>query len=786
MQKQQRFIPKTALIVSTILLAAGGIATTSTAYAGSFEGLPKSQAMSWFASPKQKEPGPGMNQGYLVFHNSKTTYKGKAKKAENILKAKPFGPVHFTKNKDGNTTNLVWTIPFDRETAGDLAGKIGCFYENAASFRPHGKMTAQHLDAAMVVVGWNQAQDKDFNRIKQYYLDKNHGTSESHNIYNYISKHSAPVKNQVWFDTNSIGLSAQGKGSISVAIQFYDHKTHKRVYPKSAYTLKDMDERQHFSVGNLIKGGSAGDRVYYGYDDSKKKKRYKSHTLVKYDNAYGSGPTNTTFEGDPKVQGDDYVPKGISGDTVYTHDPRGWIKFFDKWSQNGHPLVITFHHNMNGYHTTYGMYEKHPYVQKGLDYLKYTFGTSTNISKYGHLKNPASLKSTGKVDKNAGLDYFSLGGTADEPDQPITFTGKMVGTSEKGKYYSHLALAGSKNKKFYFDVYGDVEWPGMRTGGVTGSTDNMNYQGLPAFQLQDKVDEQLTVGKPQVYQTASNTKYYSNDSKNGDQAGKLMLDSNKQSYGYLGHAKNVTSWFDIPDPKKLSDGKHLVMASAKKSVLKASNTAFYNHVYHLIIPVTADHVKYNLTDFKMANNLIKKGTTLDVSKDKVGSTHVDDSVKEYVTTQTSGTVAHGSSITTFKTVKSGKSESGTNWYERKFSAVKHATIQNIGGLNEPVNGAIENSKNWKHTQPASVTILQVPEKWDSDTKAVKHAYVKPYGSNEFDYDHPWDGKLIWDDSSDDYDGAGSLAPGQDVAYRAKFHFDKLITLKETRKEFHKK
>ena len=54
----------------------------------------------------------------------------------------------------------------------------------------------------------------------------------------------------------------------------------------------------------------------------------------------------------------------------------------------------------------------------------------------------------------------------------------------------------------------------------------------------------------------------------------------------------------------------------------------------------------------MANNLIKKGTTLDVSKDKVGSTHVDDSVKEYVTTQTSGTVAHGSSITTFKTVKS--------------------------------------------------------------------------------------------------------------------------------------
>ena len=87
MQKQQRFIPKTALIVSTILLAAGGIATTSTAYAGSFEGLPKSQAMSWFASPKQKEPGPGMNQGYLVFHNSKTTYKGKAKKAENILKS---------------------------------------------------------------------------------------------------------------------------------------------------------------------------------------------------------------------------------------------------------------------------------------------------------------------------------------------------------------------------------------------------------------------------------------------------------------------------------------------------------------------------------------------------------------------------------------------------------------------------------------------------------------------------------------------------------------------------
>ena len=46
MQKQQRFIPKTALIVSTILLAAGGIVTTSTAYAGSFEGLPKSQAMS--------------------------------------------------------------------------------------------------------------------------------------------------------------------------------------------------------------------------------------------------------------------------------------------------------------------------------------------------------------------------------------------------------------------------------------------------------------------------------------------------------------------------------------------------------------------------------------------------------------------------------------------------------------------------------------------------------------------------------------------------------------------
>lgn len=271
MQKQQRFIPKTALIVSTILLAAGGIVTTSTAYAGSFEGLPKSQAMSWFASPKQKEPGPGMNQGYLVFHNSKTTYKGKAKKAENILKAKPFGPVHFTKNKDGNTTNLVWTIPSSAETAGDLAGRIGCFYENAASFRPHGKMTAQHLDAAMVVVGWNQAQDKDFNRIKQYYLDKNHGTSESHNIYNYISSHAQPVRNQVWFDTNSIGLSAQGKGSISVAIQFYDHKTHKRVYPKSAYTLKDMDERQHFSIGNLIRGGSAGDRVYYGYDDSKRR-----------------------------------------------------------------------------------------------------------------------------------------------------------------------------------------------------------------------------------------------------------------------------------------------------------------------------------------------------------------------------------------------------------------------------------------------------------------------------------------------------------------------------------
>ena len=127
--------------------------------------------MSWFASPKEKEPGPGMNQGYLVFHNSKTTYKGKAKKAENILKAKPFGPsgISFTKNKDGNTTNFVWKIPFDRETAGDLAGRIGCFYENAASFRPHGKMTAQHLDAAMVVVGWNQAQDKDFNRIGCFY-----------------------------------------------------------------------------------------------------------------------------------------------------------------------------------------------------------------------------------------------------------------------------------------------------------------------------------------------------------------------------------------------------------------------------------------------------------------------------------------------------------------------------------------------------------------------------------------------------------------------------------------
>lgn len=86
MQKQ-KFVPKTALIVSTILLAAGGIATTSTAYAGSFRGLPQNQAMSWFASPKKKEPGKGMNQGYLVFHNSKTTYKGKAKKAENILKA---------------------------------------------------------------------------------------------------------------------------------------------------------------------------------------------------------------------------------------------------------------------------------------------------------------------------------------------------------------------------------------------------------------------------------------------------------------------------------------------------------------------------------------------------------------------------------------------------------------------------------------------------------------------------------------------------------------------------
>ncbi len=598
MQKQQRFIPKTALIVSTILLAAGGIATTSTAYAGSFAGLPKRQAMSWFASPKQKEPGPGMNQGYLVFHNSKTTYKGKAKKAENILKAKPFGPVNFTKNKDGNTTNLVWKIPSDRETAGDLAGKIGCFYENAASFRPHGKMTAQHLDAAMVVVGWNQAQDKDFNRIKQYYLDKNHGTSESHNIYNYISKHAKNVRNQVWFDTNSIGLSAQGKGSISVAIQFYDHKTHKRVYPKSAYTLKDMDERQHFSIGNLIKGGSAGDRVYYGYDDSKKKKRYKSHTLVKYDNAYGSSPTNTTFEGDPKVQGDDYVPKGISGDTVYTHDPRGWIKFFDKWSQNGHPLVITFHHNMNGYHTTYGMYEKHPYVTKGLAYVRDTFKYSTDIGKYGHLKNPASLKSTGKVDKKAGLDYFSLGGTADEPDKPITFTGKMVGTSEKGKYYSHLALAGSKNKKFYFDVYGDVEWPGMRTGGVTGSTDNMDYQGLPAFELQDKVDEQLTVGKPQVYQTASNTKYYSNDSKNGDQAGKLMLDSNKQSYGYLGHAKNVTSWFDIPDPKKLSDGKHLVTNRLKLLVCTQKNGFKARH-YNLwsILKIITVHTLENVCIF---------------------------------------------------------------------------------------------------------------------------------------------------------------------------------------------
>ena len=591
MQKQQRFIPKTALIVSTILLAAGGIATTSTAYAGSFEGLPKSQAMSWFASPKQKEPGPGMNQGYLVFHNSKTTYKGKAKKAENILKAKPFGPVSFTKNKDGNTTNFVWKIPSDRETAGDLAGRIGCFYENAASFRPHGKMTAQHLDAAMVVVGWNQAQDKDFNRIKQYYLDKKHGTSESHNIYNYISKHAEPVRNQVWFDTNRIGLSAQGKGSISVAIQFYDHKTHKRVYPKSAYTLKDMDERQHFSIGNLIRGGSAGDRVYYGYDDSKKKGRYKSHTLVKYDNAYGSNPANTTFEGDPKIQGDDYVPKGISGDTVYTHDPRGWIKFFDKWSQDGHPLVITFHHNMNGYHTTYGMYEKHPYVDKGL----------SRVPKYANkisVRNPASLKSTGKVNKKAGLDYFSLGGTADEPDQPITFTGKMVGTSEKGKYYSHLALAGFKNKKFYFDVYGDVEWPGMRTGGVTGSTDNMDYQGLPAFQLQDKVDEQLTVGKPQVYQTASNTKYYSNDSKNGDQAGKLMLDSNKQSYGYLGHAKNVTSWFDIPDPKKLSDGKHLVTNRLKLLVCTQKNGFKARH-YNLwsILKIITVHTLENVCIF---------------------------------------------------------------------------------------------------------------------------------------------------------------------------------------------
>ena len=591
MQKQQRFIPKTALIVSTILLAAGGIATTSTAYAGSFKGLPKSQAMSWFASPKKKEPGPGMNQGYLVFHNSKTTYKGKAKKAENILKAKPFGPVPFTKNKDGNTTNFVWTIPSSAETAGDLAGKIGCFYENAASFRPHGKMTAQHLDAAMVVVGWNQAQDKDFNRIKQYYLDKKHGTSESHNIYNYISKHAKNVRNQVWFDTNSIGLSAQGKGSISVAIQFYDHKTHKRVYPKSAYTLKDMDERQHFSVGNLIEGGSAGDRVYYGYDDSKKKKRYKSHTLVKYDNAYGSGPKNTTFEGDPKVQGDDYVPKGISGDTVYTHDPRGWIKFFDKWSQDKHPLVITFHHNMNGYHTTYGMYEKHPYVDKGLSRIK------ADSSKY-NLHNPASLKSTGKVDKKAGLDYFSLGGTADEPDQPITFTGKMVGTSEKGKYYSHLALAGSKNKKFYFDVYGDVEWPGMRTGGVTGSTDNMNYQGLPAFELQDKVDEQLTVGKPQVYQTASNTKYYSNDSKNDNKAGKLMLDSNKQSYGYLGHAKNVTSWFDISDPKKLSDGKHLVTNRLKLLVCTQKNGFKARH-YNLwsILKIITVHTLENVCIF---------------------------------------------------------------------------------------------------------------------------------------------------------------------------------------------
>src|SRR5699024_11528181 len=114
------------------------------------------------------------------------------------------------------------------------------------------------------------------------------------------------------------------------------------------------------------------------------------------------------------------------------------------------------------------------------------------------------------------------------------------------------------------------------------------------------------IEKNQIKQTYYNTKYYSNDSKNNNKAGKLMLDSNKQSYGYLGHAKNVTSWFDISDPKKLSDGKHLVMASAKKNVLRASNTAFYNHVYHLIILVTADHVKYNLTTFKMVKKFYNK------------------------------------------------------------------------------------------------------------------------------------------------------------------------------------
>lgn len=668
----KKFVPKTALLLSSLLLTAGGVAyATNTVYAGSYRGLGK-QAVNWVTgSAKKQEPGKGMNKGYLVFHNSSKKKKNKL----SILKARPYNKTgsgisfyntRIAINKKGTLGHhsyYMFTIPDYAKKAGNFAGKIGCLYENAATFRPYDSMTAQHLDAAVIIVGWTQVQSADYGHVQAWQTIDGHKKIERNGTY-WNGKHEKKVRNQVWFDRDFIGVHAQGKGSLSVALQFYDHKTHRPVYPKTNLVLKDMDARQYFSIGNLIKGGSKGDRLLYGYDATIKNKHYNKHTLTHYKDAPGKGPVNTTAGGDNYLgrAKDHYVARLSDGGTVYSHDPRGWIKFYDKWSQKDHPYVITFHHNIDsGPHTTTGRFDKHPYVARGLREVK----AKKSFKSY----RPAKTVGTHNIyDNHAGLDFFSIGATPDDPGKPHTDTGKMEGLKEKGDYYSNLVLANvgkSGAKKFYYDIYGSVNWPGIRLGGIrTRSQDSLNYQGLPGFELKDTVDPQLkVVGKIKVYQTASNTKYYADNkdnTKKGNKAGSLMKDSHKQNFAYLGHAKDVSydrgkkALFSKPTVHKNADGSTFVLVKAKKKALKASNTSFYNHVYHLVIPVTIDKVRYNLTDYKVMNKLIRKGTKLDQSKDKIGSTHIGPTAKKYVTYQSSGSATHGTSLTTIKTVNPGK------------------------------------------------------------------------------------------------------------------------------------